>query len=142
MKGSALAARRHTVRCVVFAMGSAAIAGCLSSGIHDGDFRFVGVVERTQKVNRTGAPAGVLGELGMVGDFIHRAGSSKPANLHSVRTSRGQVVTAEVDEDFALGTCVEVIPTRDALAGISYSYGRARMVPSDKCAAGDREPAK
>jgi hypothetical protein len=115
------------------ALATIALDGCGSMGVYDGDRRFVGTIERTQKINRSGEPSSALMAFGAVGGLLHAAaGGPTPTNLYYVRVS-GETFTAQVDEEYAPGTCVEIIPTKDAFVGRAYAYGQARLAVSDKC---------
>jgi membrane protein implicated in regulation of membrane protease activity len=108
--------------------------GCASMGANDGDRRFVGIVEQSQKISRAGEPSGALMALGAIGGLLHHAASGPtPTNLYRVRVS-GEIFTAQSDDEYAPGTCIEIIPAKDAFLGRSYAYGQARLVASDKCA--------
>ena len=110
-----------------------ALNGCGSMGVYDGDRRFTGVIERSQKITRAGEPSGVLMVFGAIGGLLHHAaGGSTPTNLYFVRVS-GETFTAQVDEEYAAGTCVEIIPGKDTIVGRSYAYGQARLIASDQC---------
>jgi hypothetical protein len=120
-------------RYVIVAGLLAGLSGCSSSGVYDGDRRFTGVVERSQKISRSGEPSGALMGFGAIGGLIHHAaGGPTPTTLYQVRVS-GEIFTAQSDEEYALGTCVDIIPTKDAIVGRAYAYGQARLVVSDKC---------
>jgi hypothetical protein len=118
-------------RCLLVAL--VMMGGCASLGAYDGERRFAGVVEGSQKISRSGEPSGVLMAFGAIGGLIHHAASGPtPTNLYFVRVS-GEIITVQVDEEWASGSCVEIIPTRDAIGGRAYAYGEARLVRSDKC---------
>jgi membrane protein implicated in regulation of membrane protease activity len=107
--------------------------GCASMGVNDGDRRFVGTVEQSQKTSRAGEPSGALMAFGAIGGLLHHAASGPTAtNLYRVSVS-GEIFTAQSDDEFAPGTCVEIIPAKDAFVGRAYAYGQARLVASDKC---------
>lgn len=109
------------------------LAGCASMGVHDGDRRFTGVVESSYKVTRAGEPSGALMAFGAIGGLLHSAASGPtPTNSYQVRVS-GETFTAHADEDYAIGTCVDIIPAKDATGFRFYAYGQARMAVSDKC---------
>ena len=115
------------------ALGLLALGGCTSMGIYDSDRRFVGVVERSQKISRAGEPSSALMAFGAIGGLISAAASGPtPTNLYFIRVA-GDVFSVQVDEDWAPGSCVEIIPVKDAFVGREYAYGQARLVRSDKC---------
>jgi hypothetical protein len=119
-----------------------ALPGCGAMGTSDSDRRFVGVVERSQKISRAGEPSGVLMGLGAIGGLLHHAASgATPTNLYFVRVA-GETFTAQVDDEWPVGSCVEIIPAKDALISRSYGYGQARIAPSDKCGAQKPETSK
>ena len=124
----------------------AALGGCTSLGAYDGDRRFSGVVERSQKITRSGEPSGVLMAFGAIGGLLHHAASGPtPTHLYFIRVS-GEIITVQVDEEWPSGSCVEIIPTRDAIGGRAYAYGEARLAHSNKCdvkssASSDRQQA-
>ena len=120
-------------RCLItIGLGVVGFSGC-ASGSYDGDRRFTGVVERSQKISRAGEPSGLLMGFGAIGGLMHHAASgSTPTNLYQVRVA-GEIFTAQTDEDFAVGSCVDIIPAKDAFVGRAYAYGQARLVTSAKC---------
>src|SRR5882672_6871398 len=109
------------------------LGGCASMGDNDGDRHFVGTVEQSQKISRAGEPSGALMAFGAIGGLLHHAASGPtPTNLYRVRVS-DEIFTAQSDDEYAPGTCIEIIPAKDAFVGRSYAYGQARLVASDKC---------
>jgi len=109
------------------------LGGCASMGANDGDRHFVGTVEQSQKISRAGEPSGALMAFGAIGGLLHHAASGPtPTNLYRVRVS-DEIFTAQSDDEYAPGTCIEIIPAKDAFVGRSYAYGQARLVASDKC---------
>ena len=65
--------------------------------------------------------------------MYHSAERLKPTRLYIIKTGSEELVTAQVDEDFTIGECVEVIPRKNETAAITFSYGRARVIASNKC---------
>ena len=127
---------------VLTALTLLTLAGCGSMGAYDGDRRFLGVIERSQKINRAGEPSGLQMGLGAVGGLLHSAASGPtPTNLYVVLVA-GETFTVQDDNEWTSGTCVEIIPIRDAIVGRSYSYGQARIVRSDKCSGQKTEAPK
>jgi hypothetical protein len=53
--------------------------------------------------------------------------------LYYVKTAAEREVAAYSDEYFAVGTCVEIIPTKDAQSSSYFAYSAARISRSDKC---------
>jgi hypothetical protein len=109
------------------------LAGCASIGAKDSDRRFIGTVERSQKISRAGEPSGALMAFGLLGGLLHHAASQpSQTNLYFVRV-QSDVFTVQVDDEFAAGACVELIPSKDAFLGKSYVYGQARLRASTQC---------
>lgn len=101
----------------------------------------VGVVERSQKITRGSSPPGILMAFGLVGGLLSAASSGAQTNLYVVRTA-DDVYTAQVDDDWATGSCVAIIPSSDAPGGRSFVYGQVRMAASDKCEVIGSQPAR
>jgi hypothetical protein len=118
---------------VAIAIACLALAACASMGGNDSERRFTGVVEGSQKISRAGEPPRALMAFGLVGGLVSSAASGPtPTNLYRVRVS-DELFTAQTDEDYTVGSCVDIIPAKDAIIGRAYAYGQARIVASDKC---------
>ena len=111
------------------------LGACTAMGMNDSDRRYTGVVERTQQINRAGEPSAALMAFGAIGGLMYHGASQPTAtNLYFVRTNEGELVTVQVDEEWPVGSCVDVIPLKGAIGGGSYAYGQARVAAADKCA--------
>ena len=110
------------------------LAGCASTGTADSERRYVGVVERVQSIARAGnASAGLL-SLGLAGGLLHAAANQPTqTNLYIVRLPGDRTLTAQADQEFKVGACVEVVPSQDAPAGLAFMYGQARVGASLSC---------
>ena len=113
-------------------------------GVYDGEFRYLGVIERTSKVSRAGDPSKLLMAFGAIGGAIYgsTANSTYLTNFYVVKTIEGEAVSAQTDNECIVGDCVEVIPTKDALRWRAYGYGDARVVRSTKCTPRIGQPTK
>jgi hypothetical protein len=106
------------------------LSGCASM---DSERRFTGVVEKSQKITRAGESSGALMGFGALGGLLHHATSSPTVtNFYRVRVG-GETFSAQADEAYPLGACVDIIPSKGALTGRDYAYGQARLQASDKC---------
>lgn len=120
------------LRLVSTALLACVLLGCAT--VTEGDHRYQGVIERTQKISRAGEPSGVLMAFGAIGGLLHHAASQPtPTNLYFVRTASGEIHTVQVDEEFPIGSCVEVIPGKSATPRNAYTYGDAKLIRSDRC---------
>ncbi|HKQ29089.1 MAG TPA: hypothetical protein VJT77_10855 [Burkholderiales bacterium] len=78
-----------------------------------------------------GSPA--LYMFGLIGGLVNAALSGEgKTNFYLVNAEGGQV-SAQSDERFAVGDCVEVIPAKSAQVGRAFPYGDARVAASQKC---------
>jgi len=111
------------------------LSACGAIGVYDGDFRHLGVIEQKSTISRAGEPSKLLMAFGAIGGAIygHTANSTYPTNLYTVKTTEGESVSAQTDDEFAIGDCVEVIPSREAGRARAYVYGSSRMVRSEQC---------
>ena len=110
------------------------LSGCAAVGMEDGDRRIVGKVDQIQQVPRVNEPPEALQYFGLVGHVMyHSAERLKPTNLYVIKTASDELVMAQVDEEFTIGECVEVIPRKSETATNTFSYGRARIIASAKC---------
>ena len=110
------------------------LSACAAIGVYDSDMRFPGVVETSRKISRAGEPSSALMAFGAVGGLMYSAaGSSTQTNFYQVRVQK-DLFSVQADEDFSVGSCVEIIPAKDApFVGRAYAYGQARVVASDRC---------
>jgi hypothetical protein len=110
------------------------LAGCASLDTDDSSARSIGVIEQVSQVSRAGSAPGVLMAFGLIGGLLHHAaGQPTPTNLYIVRVGKERRITVQVDDTFARGDCVEVIPRKGAISGDAYAYGDARLVASERC---------
>jgi hypothetical protein len=93
---------------------------------------YAGTVEKVLRVVRQGADLPGLHLLGKVGAVLGPALRQNVETLqYIVRTPTGQI-TAQSDEEFPVGECVEVIPQADR-SGPAFRYGEAKVVKSQRC---------
>ena len=86
----------------------------------DSEHSYYGTVERTMQITRPGqggSPA--LYMFGLIGGLVNAAlsGESK-TNFYLVNAGQ---VSAQSDERFGVGDCVEVIPAKSAQVGRSFA---------------------
>ena len=124
------------IRLVLTFMAMLALNACTAMGVYDGDRRFAGVVEQVRHVSRPGQPPLILMGLGAIGGLAYGE-MKKPTetNLYVVSTADGARITAQTDDDFAVGDCVEIIPSKNARISNGYTYGDARIVKARGCTA-------
>ena len=93
---------------------------------------YAGTVQKVFEVTRQSDELPGIRLLGQVGSVIGPAlRQSSETHQYVVRTRTGQI-TAQSDEQFSVGDCVEVIPQSDAY-GPAFRYGQAYVAKSDKC---------
>lgn len=111
------------------------LSGCSTMGGQDGDIRHLGVIDQKSTASRSGNPSRLLMAFGAIGGAIYgsMADSSHPTNMYSVKTVEGESVTAFSDDVFAIGECVEVVPSRGVARSPGYYHGDARILRSEKC---------
>lgn len=111
-----------------------AVAGCAAMGAHDGERRIVGTIDQAQKATRVREPPDALLSFGLIGALMHRSADRLPStNLYVVKTEKGDLVMAQVDEEFMIGECVEVIVQKGSKGVNTFSYGDARVISSNRC---------
>jgi hypothetical protein len=93
---------------------------------------YAGTVQKVLRVVRQGPDLLGMGLLGQVGHLLAPAlRQNAETHQYIVRTPSGQI-TAQSDEEFPVGECVEVIPQTDR-AGPAFRYGEATVVRSERC---------
>jgi hypothetical protein len=130
------------IRFVGVTVAVAFLGGCASIPGPDSGRSYYGTVEKTMPITRPGqggSPA--LYMFGLIGGLVNAALSEGKTNFYLVNADGGQV-SAQSDERFAIGDCVEVIPAKSAPAGRSFAYGDARMTASQKCGTSASAPEK
>ena len=122
-------------RLACFTVALAMLAACASTGSNDSDRSYIGTVEKTSEVTKAGRQGGspALYMFGLVGGLINAA-LSEPGktNFYLVNLADGQA-SAQSDERFAVGDCVEIIAAKNAPGGRAFAYGDARITRSSKC---------
>jgi hypothetical protein len=117
-----------------FSLAAILLAACSSTPTSNTERSYFGTVEKTTEAtrpNERGSPA--LYMFGLVGGLMNAALSKpKKTNQYVVKSEVGEL-TAHSDERFAVGDCVQIIPAKDAPAGLAYAYGKARVVASSQC---------
>lgn len=95
---------------------------------------YAGTVQKVFRIVRQGEDLPGMRLLGRVGSVLGPVlRQSSETRQYVVRTPTGQI-TAQTDDEFSVGDCVEVIPQTDAAPGPAFRYGQAQVVRSDKCA--------
>jgi hypothetical protein len=93
---------------------------------------YTGTVQKVLRVVRRGSDVPGIGLLGSVGRLL---GPSLRQNAEThqyiVRTRKGQI-SAQSDEEFPVGECVEVVP-ETSRPGPAFRYGEATVVKSESC---------
>jgi hypothetical protein len=93
---------------------------------------YAGTVEKVLRVVRQGPKLPGTELFGKLGSALGAAFRQNVETLqYIVRTPSGQI-TAQTDEEFAPGDCVEVIP-QTGRSGPAFRYGEARVVRSQRC---------
>jgi hypothetical protein len=96
------------------------------------DSRYSGTVQKVLRVVRQGADLPGMKFLGKVGNVLGPAlRHNTETHQYVVRTPSGQII-AQSDSEFAVGDCVQVIPSAQA-SGPAFRYGEAEMVRSESC---------
>jgi hypothetical protein len=94
---------------------------------------YAGTVKKVFQVTLQGRDLPGIRLLGKAANVLAPAlRRSSETHQYIVGTPTGQI-TAQSDEEFAVGDCVEVIPEDDAASGPAFRYGQARIVRSDGC---------
>jgi hypothetical protein len=97
-----------------------------------GDSRYSGTVQKVLRVVRQGADVPGMKLLGKVGNVLAPAlRRNTETHQYVVRTPTGQIM-AQSDSEFAVGDCVQVIPSTQA-SGPAFRYGEAEVVRSASC---------
>jgi hypothetical protein len=114
------------------------LAACTSTpagtpaGESSGDNRYAGTVQKVLRVVRQGADVPGMKFLGKVGNVLGPAlRHNAETHQYVVRTPTGQII-AQSDSEFAVGDCVQVIPSAQA-SGPAFRYGEADVVRSERC---------
>jgi hypothetical protein len=93
---------------------------------------YAGTVQKIFRVVRQGEDLPGMRLLGSVGSVLGPALRPSSETLqYVVRTPTGQI-SAQTDEEFSVGDCVEVIPESNR-SGPAFRYGDARVVSSERC---------
>jgi hypothetical protein len=111
-----------------------ALAACASLPQHKPapEQGYAGTVQKVLRVVRQGADLPGMHLLGKLGGVLGPAFRQNAETLqYFVRTPTGQI-TAQSDEEFPVGDCVEVIPQTDR-SGPAFRYGEAKVVKSQRC---------
>ena len=96
------------------------------------DSRYSGTVQKVLRVVRQGADVPGMKFLGKVGNVLGPAlRHNTETHQYVVRTPTGQIM-AQSDSEFAVGDCVQVIPSAQA-SGPAFRYGEADVVRSERC---------
>jgi len=96
------------------------------------DKGYAGTVQKVLRVVRQGADLPGMHLLGRLGGVLGPALRQNVETLqYVVRTPTGQI-TAQTDEEFPVGDCVEVIPQAER-SGPAFRYGEAKVVKSERC---------
>jgi hypothetical protein len=112
----------------------ATVSGCASRGDPGGSRRFVGVVEQVLPIFRIDEPSETPWAFRWLTSVAYPA-SDAPLQLkmNIVRTADNRIITAELNEAWPIGACVEVIPERGAMGGSAFLYNFAYVRPSNEC---------
>jgi hypothetical protein len=93
---------------------------------------YAGTVQKVLRVVRQDADLPGLQLLGRIGAALGPALRQNAETLqYIVRTPTGQI-SAQTDEEFPVGDCVEVIPQLNR-PGPAFRYGEAKVVKSQRC---------
>jgi hypothetical protein len=94
---------------------------------------YAGTVQKVFRVVRQGADLPGMRLFGKLGNALGAAlRQTTETQQYVVRTPTGQI-TAQSDEQFAVGDCVEVLPQTEASAGPAFRYGEAQIIRSETC---------
>jgi hypothetical protein len=106
-----------------------ALAACAVMPVEKGKAEggYAGTVQKVLRVVRQGPDLPGMRLLGQVGDLLAPAlRQNAETHQYIVRTPSGQI-TAQSDEEFPVGECVEVIPRTDR-SGPAFRHGEATVV--------------
>ena len=110
----------------------AVLAACASTKRDDAERHYAGTVQRVTQVERQAKGIPLLNRIEVFGSLVNSVMRKRPeTNQYVIRTARGQI-SAQSDQQFELGQCVEVIP-EDAASGPAFAYDEARVVAFDRC---------
>ena len=94
---------------------------------------YAGTVQKVFRIVRQGADLPGMRLFGKLGNALAEATRrSAETQQYVVRTPTGQI-TAQSDEQFAVGDCVEVLPQTERSFGPAFRYGEAQVVRSENC---------
>jgi hypothetical protein len=111
----------------------AVVAACSSTGRGDAERHYAGKVQKVTQVERQAEGVSLLNRIEIIGSLVNSAIRRRPeTNQYVIRTSRGQI-SAQSDQQFSVGQCVEVIPEGERASGPAFTYGEARIVEYDGC---------
>ena len=115
---------------IVFAF----LSGCASAHSVEGQDVFVGVIESVSKSDRQPEPPGAVFSFETGEMAVQDSAAARRTEVYGYRvtTPYGEV-TAQVDEKFALGDCVEVSGKPVAGTARTFAYGETRMKRSSRC---------
>lgn len=111
----------------------ALLPACASAPVEKAKRGYAGVVKKVFQITVQGRDLPGIRLLGKAGSALApMLRQSTETHQYVGGTSSGQI-SAQSDEEFAVGDCVEVIPQDDAASGPAFRYGQARVVKSDSC---------
>ena len=109
------------------------LPACSTAQLEKAKKGYAGTVKKVFQVTVQGKDLPGIRLLGKAANVLAPAlRRSTETRQYVVGTPTGQI-TAQSDEEFAVGECVEVIPQDDAASGPAFRYGQARIVRSDGC---------
>lgn len=107
------------------------------------DLPLLGVVEKTQTIERLREPSNLLMAFGLLGGLAYAvmAQSTAQTQQHTILNANGEMVSVVTDQEFPVGSCVHIVP--DAITpGNYYPYGQVSLRASDRCAENGLATAK
>jgi hypothetical protein len=108
------------------------LSACAPVSVDKPERSFAGTVQKVFRITRQGQDVPGITLLGRVGRALApKLRHSTETLQYVVRTHTGQI-TAQTDDEFMVGDCVEVIPQGD-ISGPAFRYGDARVVKSQNC---------
>ena len=113
-------------------LGLLLLPACSTAQLDKAKRGYAGTVKKVFQVTLQGRDLPGIRLLGKAAGLLAPAlRQSTETHQYVVGTPTGQI-TAQSDEEFAVGDCVEVIPEGGA-SGPAFRYGQARIVRSDGC---------
>ena len=113
----------------------ALLTGCATApaGSAKPERGYAGTVQKVFRVVRQGADLPGMRLFGKLGNALADVTrQSSETQQYIVRTPTGQI-TAQSDEQFDVGDCVEVVPQTERASGPAFRYGEAQVVRSETC---------